>query len=217
MTRDFDRPGQVFRTRNLIGKNQGQKIFRRHALKLRCDFSTAAPTWNRQRPRRIPTPANIEHGRIQQGLSQHITDSLRVEVAEDCLERKTMGRTEREHDRVFGCGRLQLEIERTTEALAQRQTPGAIQMAAERRMNHHVRAAVFIKEALGDDLFLSRHHTQRQLGQRQILNNLLSRPKTNTHHINQPLNTGSAGALARIPIGKRKPVRNLSPQSRHRD
>ena len=76
-----------------------------------------------------------------------------------------MRRPKRKHDRVFRGRRLQLEIERATETLAQRQTPGAIQTAAEGRMNHDVRAAVFVKEALDNDLFLSRHHAQRQLGQ----------------------------------------------------
>ena len=65
-----------------------------------------------------------------------------------------MLRTERNHDRVIGrCG-LQLEIERTAKAFSQCQTPGAIDPAAERRMQNELHSARFIEEALQDQRLL---------------------------------------------------------------
>ncbi len=93
---------------------------------------------------------------------------------------------------------MQLEIESATEALAQRQAPGAIQVAAERRMNHDVRAAVFVKESLGDDLLLRGHHAERQLCCDQVLDDLFGGAALKTDFICEPLQTGSACALARV-------------------
>ena len=40
-------------------------------------------------------------------------------------------------------------------------------------MNHDVRAAVLVKESFDDDILLRRHHAQRDLRHRQILDDLL--------------------------------------------
>src|SRR5580693_3654434 len=56
---------------------------------------------------------------------------------------------ERQHNAVVGGGGLQLEIERAAEALAQRQTPGAIDARAEGSVQHELHAAAFIEETLG--------------------------------------------------------------------
>ena len=81
---------------------------------------------------------------------------------------------EREHDRVFGRGRLQLEVEASTEALAQRQAPGAVDAAAEGRVDDQVHAAGLVEEALEDDRFARRHGAQGQSCRDQILGDLLA-------------------------------------------
>ncbi len=48
---------------------------------------------------------------------------------------------QRQHDGVVGRRRLQLEVELRAEPLAQRQTPGAVETAAERRMDDQLHAA----------------------------------------------------------------------------
>ena len=57
---------------------------------------------------------------------------------------------------VLGRRRLQLEVELAAEALAQRQSPGAVDAAAERRMDHQLHAAGFVEEALEHDRVLGR-------------------------------------------------------------
>jgi hypothetical protein len=66
--------------------------------------------------------------------------------------------TKREYDGIFrGCS-LQLKIKLDTKALAQRQTPGAIETAAKRRMHHELHAAAIVKESLQNQIVLRRHH-----------------------------------------------------------
>ena len=67
-----------------------------------------------------------------------------------------MLRTERNHDRVIGRCCLQLEIERTAKAFSERQTPGAIDSAAERRMQNQLHTARFIEKALEHQRLLGR-------------------------------------------------------------
>jgi hypothetical protein len=76
--------------------------------------------------------------------------------------------------------------------------------------------AVFVEESLDHDLFLRRHYTEREFGHGQILDNLFRRTVVESNDINQPANTGTAGALSRITIETLKPFRNLSSQSRDR-
>ena len=58
-----------------------------------------------------------------------------------------MLRTERNHDCVISRCCLELEIKRTAKAFSKCQTPGAIDSAAERRMQNQLHAARFIEEA----------------------------------------------------------------------
>ena len=86
-----------------------------------------------------------------------------------------MRRPERKNNRVFCSRRLQLKIERPTEAFAQREPPRTIQTAPERRMNYDVRAAVFVKKSFDDDLFLRRHRAERDLRHREVFDDLFGR------------------------------------------
>ena len=57
---------------------------------------------------------------------------------------------QRDHDAVIGGRRLQFEIEGTAEALAQRQSPRAIDARTEGRVDDQLHAAALIEEAFGD-------------------------------------------------------------------
>ena len=75
----------------------------------------------------------------------------RMQVARDLVEREAVRRRQRQHDGVLGRRRLQLEVELAAEALAQRQPPGAVDAAAEGRMDDQLHAAGFVEEALEHD------------------------------------------------------------------
>ena len=58
-----------------------------------------------------------------------------------------MGLAQGQHDGVLGGRCLQLEIELSAEAFAQRKAEGAVDSAAEARMNHQLHTAALIEEA----------------------------------------------------------------------
>ena len=73
-----------------------------------------------------------------------------------------MLRAERQQQRVFGRRRLQLEVELTAEALAQRERPRLVDAAAERRVQHQLHAARFVEEALEHERLLRRDDAERR-------------------------------------------------------
>ena len=98
-----------------------------------------------------------------------------------------MARRERQHDRVFGRGSLQLEIELAAETFAERETPRAVDPAAERRMNHQLHAARFVEETLEHDGFLRGKDPQRSARRRQIVDKLLRRRRRHADRFNDVL------------------------------
>src|SRR2546427_7947571 len=81
---------------------------------------------------------------------------------------------ERENDALLGRRRLQLEIEALAELLAQRESPGAVDAAAEGRVQHELHATRFVEEALECELIHRGHDTEAPLCLRQVAGNLLS-------------------------------------------
>src|SRR3989442_13007701 len=70
-------------------------------------------------------------------------------------------------------GGLQLEIEGTTEALSQRQSPGLVDSSAERGMNYELHTAALVEEAFSDHGVLRGHGAQHRTPGHNILDRLL--------------------------------------------
>src|SRR5262249_34127332 len=132
----------------------------------------AAKPWQRECHRDDPAPARGEHWRIEQRLDQHMPDGSGVEVARDLGKLEAVGGREREDDVVLSGGRLQLEIELAAKALAKRQTPSAVEAAAEGRMDDELHAADLVEEALEHDRVLRRQAGQRRVGRSGIIEQL---------------------------------------------
>src|SRR2546428_12868317 len=92
-----------------------------------------------------------------------------LQVLEDILERETVLRSEGQDDGVFGCRRLQLEVEAATEALAQREAPGPVDPAAERRVQYQLHSARLVEEPLQDQAFLRGDRADNDGGRAQLL------------------------------------------------
>ena len=122
---------EVLGARDLVREHRGDQVLGLHALDVRRDLRTAPEPRDGQRDVCVPPPADVEHRRVEQRLGEDVAHRLRREVAGDLVEREAVGFAEREHDRVLGRRRLELEVELAAEALAQRQTPGAVEAAAE--------------------------------------------------------------------------------------
>src|SRR5437870_1938296 len=91
-----------------------------------------------------------------------------MEIAEDVGERKRMLRAERQEHGVFGGGGLQLEVELPAESLAQRQAPGLVDAAPERRVQYQLHAAGLVEESLEDERVLRRDGAERHARVGQI-------------------------------------------------
>ena len=133
---------------------------RQHSLPQRCRGFTFDP-WVFAAPGkrdRVPAPACGEERRVEHGLDERVTKRRRVHIPEDVGKRKRVLRPEGEQERVLGRGRLQLEVELAAELLAQGQRPGAVDAAAERRVQHELHPARFVEEALEDERLLRRDH-----------------------------------------------------------
>src|SRR5439155_15654758 len=95
--------------------------------------------------------------------------------AEHFLQRERMRRAERQEDALLRRRRLQLEIEPLAKLLAQSEAPGAVDAAAERRVQHQLHAARFVEEALEDKRFGGRQGPERTLALCEVGGNLLCR------------------------------------------
>src|SRR6266705_3072764 len=86
-----------------------------------------------------------------------------------------MHRPERQDKRLFARRRLQLEVEALTEFLSEREAPGLVDAAAQRRVQHELHAARLVEEALEDEGLGGRHDAQGPLALREISRDLLRR------------------------------------------
>ena len=117
-----------------------------------------------------------------------------------------MVRPEGDHDGILGGGRLQLEVEAAAEPLAQRQAPGAIHPAPERRVQHQLHPPRFVEEALQHQRLLCGNDAEDLVRRVEILDDLPRR------------GLGQAGDLAAEP-GERvghipQPARDVLAQPR---
>ena len=106
-----------------------------------------------------------------------------MQIARNGGEIEAVARRQRQHDRVLGGRRLQLEVELEAEALAQREAPGAIDPAAERRVDDELHPAALVEEALEHDGRLRRHGAERGLGGAEVLDELASRRRAPTPRV----------------------------------
>ena len=110
-----------------------------------------------------------------------------------------MLRAEREQQALVGRRRLQLEVELPAEALAQRQCPGAVHAAAERRVQHQLHAAGLVEEPFEHDRLPGRQRAEDAQGLGEVRDDLLGRRRRHAERVSQPgLGTGGWGRLRRV-------------------
>ena len=166
---------QVFQAGRLVGEDGGQQVVAFHALQLGRDLAPAREARQRQRGGGVPAPAHLEQRRVEQRLHQYLFGAGRAQVAPHFVERETVAGRERQDDGVLGGGGLQFDIEVAAEALAQRQPPGAVDAAAERRVQHQLHAAALVEEALHHQGILGRQGAQRGARTGQVVDDLARR------------------------------------------
>ena len=150
----------VLQAGDLVREHRGHQVFGLHPLQLRRHLLAATEARQRQRGARVPAEARREQRRIQQRLDQDVAGGIRMQERGDVEQREAVAGRQRQHDRVFRGGRLQLEVEAAAEALAQGQAPGLVDAAAEGRVDHQVGGTGLVEEALHRQLALRRHQPE---------------------------------------------------------
>src|SRR5208282_4972789 len=102
--------------------------------------------------------------------------SRRLQETEHQFQRERMLIAEREHQAIVRGSRLQFEVERAAEPLAQRESPGLVDPGAEGSMQDQLHAAAFVEEPLGDNRVLRRDHPERALSGAYVFGGLLRAP-----------------------------------------
>ena len=182
----------VFRATHLFGKNGAKQVLGIHACDLRRHFLATAKPRQRQCHARGPAPARGEHRRGEQRLYEYFARAVRMQIARDLGKLEAVRRGEREDDAVLGRRRLQLEIELATEALAQREPPGAIDATAIRRMHDELHATGLVEEALEHDGVVRGQATECGTGGGEIGDDLHGRCFIQADRVGEP---GQGGAF----------------------
>ena len=151
MVGNLDVADDVLAARGHVGEDRGHQVVAANALNLRRNFLAALKAQQCERAVGVPAPARVEDRRRQRRLLQDFLHGFRLQEVEDVAEREAVLLGQRDVEAVVGGGGLQLEIEAAAEALAQRQSPGFVDAAAEGRVDDELHAAAFVEEALGDD------------------------------------------------------------------
>ena len=124
----------VLQAGELVGEDDRHQVLGGLAEQRRRHSPAAALARDGEGAAGVPAPAHAEQRRVEHRLGEDVARRVRAQEVEDVLQREAVGGAEGEHDGVLGGRRLQLEVEGAAEALAQGQPPGAVQAAAERRV-----------------------------------------------------------------------------------
>ena len=192
---DLDRSSDVLLARGRLREQRRHEVVRLHALDRRGIAATAAEAQDEQRPVEVPPPSRDEHRRIEDGLLEGRLDGIAVHIARHFVEREAVMRPERQHDGVVGRRGLELEVERPAELLAQRETEGAIDPTAVRRVDHQLHAAGLVEEALEDDRLQRWRQTERGAAHSDVVDDHRGGLGLDAAPLHDPF-TGAVGAAA---------------------
>src|SRR5207302_9295096 len=112
--------------------------------------------------------------------------------------------------------RLQLEIEALAELLAQSKAPGAVDAAAERRVQHELHAAGLVEEALEHERLCGRNGAERALALAEIGGDLLRRGSGQEVMLDKKVAGTTELSLASGRVRTRQQSIDARAQSRHR-
>ncbi len=175
--RHFDRSArQRLRAGQDLRERAREQVVRAHAQERGRDLLAVARALQHERALRVPAPARLEHRRGQERLDQGLAGRGRLQVVEDLAQLEAVLRAQGEHDGFLVRRRLQLEAEAHAELLAQGQSPGAVDLGPEGRVQDELHAAALVEEALQHDPLLRRDGAQGLASRLHVLRDLERRP-----------------------------------------
>ena len=173
VVRDLDGPGaRVLLAAGERGEHRGHQVVGLHALDRRRRPPPAALPQHHERAAEVPAPPHLEHRRQEQRLREDVRGVLGGQELRHVLEREALPGAEGEHHRVVAGRGLELEVEPPAEALPERETEGAVDPAAVRRVDHELHPAGLVEEALEDDAALGREDAEGGARGREVAHDL---------------------------------------------
>ena len=215
MVRDLPLPpSEVLRARDLVREHHRDEVLGLHPLDRGRDLAPARAARDRERDVRVPAPAHVEEGRVEQGLDQHVPGARAREVPRHLVEREAVGLPEREDDVVLGGRRLELEVEAPAEALAKGEAERPVDPPPDRGVDDELHAARLVEKALDDEVRGRRHDPERGLPRREVVHELTRRLLRKAGFSRRPAD----GPLdpVREPVPARDEAPDGLPQPRHR-
>ncbi len=162
MVGDFHRAGRhVLLAGRQRREHRRHQVIGLHPLDSRRVLAAAPHPQHGQRCVEIPPPAGLEQRRGQDRLPHHLFHRLGGQELRHAVQREAVLRPQRQQDSVIARRRLQLEVERNAESLAECQPERAIHPGAERRVADELHPAGFVKEPLQDDGVHGRQRPER--------------------------------------------------------
>ena len=173
-----------------------------HPLDGRRVLPPAAHPQDGQRGVQVPPPPGLEERSGQHGLPDDLLHRLGGEELRHLLQGEAVLRPEREQDGVVAGRRLQLEVERDAEPLAQGQAEGAVHPRAEWCVPDQLHPARLVEEALQDDRVHGWQRPERGQPGPQVGHDGLGRGPADAALLLEPL-----PGLGGLPVGYGLPQR----------
>src|SRR6266581_2539781 len=193
-------------------EHRSQKVLGAHALNLRRHSAPMTEPEKCQRPGCIPAPAGREHRGSQDRLHQDLLNARSFEKVEDRRERKTVPLAKRDYQPFVGRRCLQLEIEGSAKAFAEREPPGPVHPPAEWRMQNELHPATFVEEPLRNDRLLRRNGAENLQALFDIGHRLLGSSAIQGALLLQPAHAGIQTGRIRSVLQK---ACDLNPDTSH--
>ncbi len=133
------------------GPRGGQEIVGLHPLEVDGPPLATPGSGDHEGPVEVPPPPGGQHGMGQHGLDERVVDRGAGQHLGHPGEREAVLRPERQHHRVVVGRRLELEVERDTEPLAQGQAESAVDPAPVGGVDDELGALGLVEHPLDDD------------------------------------------------------------------
>ena len=130
-------------------------------------------------------------------MLQQFADGVLGEELENIGKRKRVLFGKRDVEAVVGGGGLELKVEPAAKALAQGETPGLVDAAAEWRVKDELHTAGLVEKTLGDDRGEGGHRAQHGPAGDDVADKLLGRGIGDAALLAQP---GGSGGHLRMPL-----------------
>ena len=199
--------GEILGAGELVGEHRGDQILRLHARERRRHLLAAAEARQRKRTPAIQRQRVVNIGASSMAWVSTGAHGVGVQVTRTSASSKLCVVASESTMASSVAAACSSKLNVRQKRLRKRQSPGAVDPAAERRVDHQLHAAGLVEEALEHDGVLRGQAAERGVRRGEIFDQLRGRRLVDAAWLGR----ASAGAI-RCRIGRRSRARDLAPQ-----